>query len=440
MKFTNENILNTSQCGIEFEFFSDLSEKEVARSISKALGKKVVIPYEISGFNTTEVKSKPTEKPDAKKFILTPDYSGGNKMRELVTGPLPYAEARLIIIKMFKWITENGWTTDKCGIHLNISFIPELHLLGRWNIMDLDKLKFCLTFDENFIYNLFPDRKDNVYADSIKRIFPINQFTFTDNFQGINRSSYSVPNTKYFGVNFLKLEKNYLEFRYIGGTDYNKKTQKVLDCLDNFTIQLFNIIADQNYSESDISKLKKYISKHKKIVEGFSNYDNFIFNFPKIAIMANLQSDKQTLLSYWDIIRKNLYDLIVYGGMKEGTLNYDSDASVIQVMNSELKKATGIRNFEFFNTKLNGIFDDCMFYDCTIENSHLTKCSLIKGCLVNESKITLTPINYSNKLVSCYIDNSKTMINGKLEACIIRHGEVSQMAVLDDKCLIVDKN
>jgi hypothetical protein len=29
-------------------------------------------------------------------------------------------------------------------------------------------------------------------------------------------------------VNFLKLSKNYLEFRYLGGVDYHKKTKELM--------------------------------------------------------------------------------------------------------------------------------------------------------------------------------------------------------------------
>jgi len=439
MNYSNEQILNTAQIGFEFEFFSKLSKKEMVKSISKTLGKKVVLPYEISGFNTRTIRSKPLEKPNKNKYILTPDYSGGPEMAELVTGPLPYAEARLQLIKMLKWIETNGWTTDKCGIHINISFLPDLHLLHYTNILTMDRLKFCLSFDENFVYKLFPKRKDNVYAASIKTIIPSNPFMFTNTFQTIIPNNYLTPNTKYFGVNFLKQQKNYLEFRYLGGADYEKKTQKLLDSLDYFILQLFKILADQSYSETDIIQLKKIITKHKKIVESFSNYKNFLYNYPKIVLMVNLKSDEQTILTFWNILRSALYKLITFGHMKEGIINYDTDMSIIQVKNATLTKASEIHNYEFFNCYLDGIFYDCEFYDCSIKRSHIHKSTLVKGNLVEESKVITTPIHYLNKLVSCYIDNDKTMINGKLESCIIRKGEINQLAVLDNNCIIVER-
>lgn len=436
--FTKEQIFNSVQIGFEFEFFTKMSKQESSKSIAKVLGKKVVLPYEISGFNKKVIKAKPKEKPSQTQHILTPDYSGGSEMQELVTWCSPYVQARMELIKMLRWIEENGWTTDKCGLHLNISFIPNLHLLNRTDILTLDRLKFCLSFNEDYIFKLFPDRKDNVYAASIKNIMPINTFIATDSFKLINTGSYLTPNTKYYSVNFLKQEKNYLEFRSIGGSDYEKKIKKILDLLEHFILETFRILQDQSYSETDIIQLKKIVSKHKKIVESFANYKNFIYNYPKISLMVNLKADEQIIATYWNILKNALYNLIVFGHMKDGMINYDTDMSIFQIKNTTLTKATEIRNYEIFNSYLDGMFYDCKFFDCEIKRSHIHTSNLVKGNLIEESKIITTPINFNNKLITCYIDNIKTAINGKLEKCIVRHGEISHLAVLDKNCIIID--
>ena len=43
-------------------------------------------------------------------------------MIELVTGPLPFVEAKIIMAKTLKWIRENGKTNERCSIHINIAF------------------------------------------------------------------------------------------------------------------------------------------------------------------------------------------------------------------------------------------------------------------------------------------------------------------------------
>jgi uncharacterized protein YcbK (DUF882 family) len=73
----------------------------IVESLSKLLGKKVVL--------SSRYHSKIPVTQDT--FKLEPDYSGGSKMNELITGPMPYAEAMPVLIKVLRWIDENGWTT-----------------------------------------------------------------------------------------------------------------------------------------------------------------------------------------------------------------------------------------------------------------------------------------------------------------------------------------
>jgi hypothetical protein len=112
-------ILTSSKCGIEFEFFSELSHREVSKELSKTLGKKVIIPVVVKGLNQTEKGSYHSDiEPTSVLFKLERDFSGGKDMYEMITGPLIYEEARIIIIKMLQWIKEKGWTNPKCAIHL----------------------------------------------------------------------------------------------------------------------------------------------------------------------------------------------------------------------------------------------------------------------------------------------------------------------------------
>jgi hypothetical protein len=52
-------------------------------------------------------------------------------------------------------------------------------------------------------------------------------------------SSYGLYFLSYSGILFLqkKLQKNYLEFRYLGGEDWHKKQSKILNLLDSFLFE-----------------------------------------------------------------------------------------------------------------------------------------------------------------------------------------------------------
>ena len=108
------SVLNASQIGIEFEFYSNLEVEETQKALSKLLDRKIRL----------EDKAHSDFQPSAEVFKMEPDMSGGKGLIELVTGAMPYRDARLVIIRMLGWIRENGYTTDRASIHLNMSFNP----------------------------------------------------------------------------------------------------------------------------------------------------------------------------------------------------------------------------------------------------------------------------------------------------------------------------
>jgi hypothetical protein len=216
--FDKLHALSSSVIGFEFEFYTNMLKGRAAESLSKLINKKVVVSER---YHSGVVV-------DASTCKLEPDYSGGSKMMEFITGPLPYNEAITILIKVLNWIDENGWTTDRCAFQFSVSF-DKFRKEVKDRIENLDKLKFILGFDENFIYSKFGDRSKNVYAKSIKRVVPRNRFSMIENLTTIDPRMFKVPEDKYYGVNFTKIPKGYLEFRYLGNRDYQKKSKDIRD-------------------------------------------------------------------------------------------------------------------------------------------------------------------------------------------------------------------
>jgi hypothetical protein len=434
---TSLDILQLSQIGFEFEFFSKLSNEKIAKEIGKLLKKKVIIPYQLKDLDNWYVPAKPKEKPDRKKWILTPDFSGGNEMKELVTGPLLYNEARITLINILNWISDNGWTTEKTGLHLNISFLPMKQQFEKISILNLDRLKLALDIDENLIYKYFPNRKFNTYARSVKTIKPNNPYVITDNIKFINPENFHVPNTKYFGINFLKQEKNYLEFRYLGGENYNKKIDKILELQDNWVLTLYNTLKYPQYTEENLFQLSKILKNHKKILESTFSLEKLAYNYPEIVITIDMKFDKEIIKSFWGNIKDRIYDLLINANIKEGHINYDSEMGQIQIKDAKLSNCHNISKYEILNSKISGFLNNCMFIDCEINNSHIENCQIQQGNLINNCKVITSPIQYNNKLVKCYIDNKENLINGTLDECIIRSGEPSQLAILNN-CIKVE--
>ena len=240
--YTNEqlNAIYSSKIGLEFEFFANEGLDEVKLGLSNSLNKQIRI----------EEKAHSDFSPTEDIFKLEPDNSGGSGMIELVTGPMPFVESKLIIAKTLKWIRENGSTNERCSIHINVAF--DGSKLGTpVNVSNLDIGKFVLNFDEDKVYESFPDRKDSVYAKSIKFIVPLSGMTQPSP-ENISWRNYMFVSEKYYGVNFSKLPKNYIEFRYLGGKDYEKKYNTIMSMTEHFIISLYETLNNPKYTNEDV--------------------------------------------------------------------------------------------------------------------------------------------------------------------------------------------
>ena len=237
----DSNVLQNALIGVEFEFYSNFSAEETAKKLAKLLGKKIHVEDKAhSDFEVTQ-----------DEFKIEPDMSGGAKLLELVTGALPYFAARLMIINVSKWIQENGYTNDRSSIHLNLSF-DKSKIENKYRISKMNVLKFILDFNEEQVFKFFPKRENSAYAKSIKFVLPKEDTYFFDG-NYINQQNFIYPDTKYYGINFDKRHKNYLEFRYIGGADWEKKTTTILHLADQFLLQLWKSVISAILNPSNCS-------------------------------------------------------------------------------------------------------------------------------------------------------------------------------------------
>lgn len=432
-------ILSASKVGIEFEFFTELRGKNLTKELSKALGKRVVIPVSVKGFDQEEKGTYHSDlEPTSTMFKLEKDFSGGKDMYEMITGPLAYEEARIIIIKMNQWIKSNGWTDPKCAIHLNVSF-NEFKIKLRSPLINLNILKFILGFDENFIYDRFPNRKDSVYAKSIDNFYPLSRFVFFDSPDNIDKNDYIVPHEKYFGVNFTKLPKNYLELRYLGGQGYENKTFKVLEILDYFVSQLYSTIQQGDvYTPQEKDKLYKTLRAQKKAVTTFSDPEMFLLNYPEIRVTVDMRGEIEILKAFWTVLRDKLFSLVVDSGLRKGHFNLDNDVSIAQLMGGVMKKANNVTNMELFDCEISGTITDCELYRCTIKSSRLNKCKLLESNELTGCKVENTTVMPGSVLTDCYVNNPSEVIDGKMIGGVIRKGIIGKNAEISKETLIVD--
>lgn len=428
MDYAKQNILNQVVIGFEYEFYTNMSKKQISKEISALVGKKVRIGNVVH-----------SETPIGKdQWKVEPDMSGGIKMAELITEPMGYHEGISTMTKVMSWIRDNGWTDEKCALQFSVSFDPYKMQL-KDDISGIDRLKFILNFDEEYVYERFPKRRNSQYARSINQIMPVNKFIFNDNITQIHRENYVVPGEKYYGVNFSKLSKGYIEIRYCGGRSYEKKIKEFREIIEYVCKKIYEALENPGYTPEDVEKLRRIIRSHKKVVSSFSDVNIFFVNYPNIKVFVDLKGDVQVLKTYWTHIREQLFNLIVNCGMKRGLLNYDADVGKFQLKDAVIQRSFPIKDMEIFDSKIGGNIIGCDLYRCVITNSHIMDSNLYEGNVVSKSKIINTPIHLYNECQHCYIDNKRLIINGKIEGGVIRSGEIAPTASVSKETEIVDQ-
>lgn len=422
-----ESILNAALMGIEFEFYSNFDLEATKKSLEELLDRKIRL----------EDKAHSDFVPTADEFKIEPDMSGGKGLMELVTGPISYKNSRIVLSRVLKWIQKNGYSNDRASIHINLSFdkkyLEDKDLLSKMNV-----LKFILEFDEDQVYKFFPSRKDSAYAKSIKWVMPKwESFHFDSN--QVASNNFKFADTKYYGINFSKKEKNYLEFRYLGGADYEYKINEILYLTEVFLAQIWKSCNDSRFTNENKIELQKILNKNKPVTDLLKDYSTISKNWPNIKILADLQDNPTIIKVHWDRFKMRVMDLIVNGSMEAGIINYDSDYSAVQIKGGKFPTIYGLEDFEFIDCELAGNITNCSFYNCKIEGSAVSYCSLYQGTEVKDSKVESSYTHGSCELTNCYVAGRDTMFKGKMIGGIFREGFRSYNARFEDTEIVVSK-
>ena len=427
--YSNEYItdfdkLKSAVVGFEFEFYTERSYFKLLELLNNELS-----PIKVHGYRKYHSKFTP----DENNFKIEPDLSGGPELVELVTGPLPYINSKIILLKILKVLDKYARTDEKCSIHINVSFEDN----GDDKILNnLNQIKLILELDEDLIYNSFPDRKNNIYAKSIKNLIPFKGFDFSTNAIDILQTNVQLPDTKYYGVNFSTVNKGRLEWRYIGGLNYQKKTSEILSLMDYF-ISLTWDCTHEGLNEEDLKQLQKYLFENINIFKTFSNYEDFISDFPTIDIQVDKLSEFGIIKAYYDTFFPEIYDLVrnTYN-LKDCIINYDTEVNRLEIVEATFKTIFDVNNLDFIECSMNsGRYSTCNFIsseviNATLHGGELTDSSVI-NCKVENALLDKDTEITDSYLYQCHIDGN---VKG---SSILRMCKIGPNAVLDDSVKIV---
>lgn len=428
--YNNEelNAIQNTRMGFEFEFFSNKKVENVKQDLIQLLNKRIHVEDDChSDFQ-----------PNSDVFKIEPDRSGGTGMIEFITGPLPYPEAKLTLAKTLKYIRENGYTTDRSSIHCNISF--NLDELGdSCNISKLDIGKYILRFDEEFVYKLFPNRRDSVYAKSIKYMMPYEMTMVNPGFT--EWTNYLMAQTKYYGINFSKLPKSYIEYRYMGGKDYCKKYSDIVTLMEYFVVSLYHCLNDDGFTEKDKEQLAKTIEQHKVLTTAIDNYANFKSIMKDIGISVDLITDEQRIVSFWERMKPKLYEIVIQNGMKNGIINYDSDTGRLQIKDAKFNDCFEMNDIDVVECDINqGNLTRCDIFNSTIRNSNNLLCNMFDNTNVISSKLEDCYVSKGVNCDDCYVFGKKGIFSGFMKGPgIFREGRVTKFAKFEKSVEVIEK-
>jgi hypothetical protein len=426
-KFIHEYAkLSKGVIGFEFEFFvKNLSFYKTLEMLNKELD-----PVKVHGFRQYHSDFRV----DSKNFKLEPDLSGGSNMCELITGPLPYNDAKYYLIKILKFIQDVGYTNDKSSVHFNLSFNDVDK-----NLNDLNILKLILNTDEDEIYRYYPSRKDNIYAKSVKKIIPYKEFDFFNIPIDSVKNMVRLPNDKYYGINFTNItnpkETQRIEYRYIGGKDYEKNIGNIVYFLDRFILDSYNSV-DASFNISDSRKLEDYLDKNISKLKSFSKYENFLIEYPNITVQVDQNSMFEMVNSYFARFYKKIWDFLdSCEEIDECIINYVTKSQTLEVVDANMKLIGTIKNIDLISCSIGGgILENCQIYSSEILNSHISK-SKIDNSEVKNSKVILTRVE-TTKLDNCYFEGG--VLNSEMIGGVWRSGELGPFSSISPETKIVD--
>lgn len=411
------------------DFNSAMGLKSATVSLSKKLNEKI--------FDKINLENKS----DYSYLILTEDGR-----LQLHTKFYNYKEFRIKVINILKWIEDNATTDQYCNffVDLKLSNLKEGPFKGSMffkgnSIESLNKLKFVLSFDEAKVFSNFPERIDNIRAKSIKNIEPSNK-TFKSDSIINDPNQYSIINSNASGVVFGTLRKGFLRMQYIGGSNYELKTSKILDVIHRFAYTGYYSTIYKSYTEEELHEFNKLVNKYKKIQKSYKNYESFKSEYPKIYFTVNLLDNEKILSQFYDILKDKIYDFISNSKFKysdEWKLNYDSLGQVLQVKDATLN-CKEIKGIEFINCKLeNGMFDFCDFYLSDIKNSKLSRCNIYRETRVVDSVLIDSFSNRTTTIKNCDISGENSVTNSNVEGGIIRNTKMGKFAEISKSTKVI---
>lgn len=421
--------------------FSPLFEKTLVRFISEFNSE--MSPSRVLSELTKVLKKKVSK--DAPNSYNLNISRGEDGVYRLETPFMMYRDLRLLSLSLFKWIERNGETDKRNNFFVDIKFLDSesgpfkgtLFYRGV-TVEKIDKLKMILDFDESKVYDAFPSRRYGFISKSVSRFEPNQKFIPKED-SPVDPKFYGIPDTSDCGINFETLNHGFLRLQYIGGKEYEKKPQEILDIIAEFCVSAWNCTYHSGYSKENITSFERIVSRHQKVRESYIDYLVFERNYPNIKLTVDLLDTPKTLYALYPQIRDRIYDILInleYKGELE--INYDTSLSTLQLRGGKLKCGS-LSNMDLISCEIEyGTFTNCDLYDCTIKDSILKTCNLFMDTITERSKLINSFANRTTILNNSEFEGDNGVVNGVMNGGIFRNGSIGMHAEVSKDTIVIE--
>ena len=423
----NREQVESAQFVLTVDFFSNKSIQQLAEKAQSALHRDIEV-------GATKDAWKPLEENGAR---LTNLYNNGFKMKRMTIGPVYYYEGVNALLKSFKFIEDNGYTNELCKVKIDLGF-SKMNEGAR--IPQLNKFKFLLNFNEAKAFELWPQeiRSSKIYKHSINLIYPKNKFIAEASVPSGSYSSqleFSFPRSKQFGINFDRISEGFVTVKYIGGKDYEKRNTQAVELLNLVIESLFSTLKSNSiYSDRDREKIKEILTEQKSHLTALKSYATFETKFPLIKLSMDLDSRPEILGAKFNLVREKLFDLVTYGGLVRGRVNYNSETNQVEVLEGRIKNGFNLSNIIFMESSIQAELSDCTLVNCKVRSSRLLECTIFDKNDIRYSTLSNCNFNQSgvNTIQQSTIKGQPNMqVSADLTECLVVGSPLSYHATKD---------
>jgi hypothetical protein len=425
----NREQVESAQFVLTVDFFSNKSIQQLAEKAKSALHREIEV-------GSTKDAWKPLQENGAR---LTNLYNNGFKMKRMTIGPVYYYEGVNALLKSFKFIEDNGYTNELCKVKIDLGF-SKMNEGAR--IPQLNKFKFLLNFNEAKAFELWPQeiRSSKIYKHSINLIYPKNKFIAEATVPSGSYSSqmeFSFPRSKQFGINFDRISEGFVTIKYIGGKDYEKRNTQAVELLNLVIETLFSTLKSNSiYSDRDREKIKEILTEQKSHLTALKSYATFETKFPLIKLSMDLDSRPEILGAKFNLVREKLFDLVTYGGLVRGRVNYNSETNQVEVLEGRIKNGFNLSNIIFMESSIQAELSDCTLVNCKVRSSRLLECTIFDKNDIRYSTLSNCNFNQSgvNTIQQSTIKGQPNMqVSADLTECLVVGSPLSYHATKDSK-------